>query len=153
MSSSKRASLSSNSPLDQLFRPAQEREAAARDEAVEEGAPPEQPAVETAPPAVEETPAPASQGAARPSAAAPQPAPSAAIDNVEEERELRQTTIMIYADQSDWLDDTCYLARRESGANISKAAILRELVEMAREGGVVAQQLRQRLGLDGEGGR
>jgi hypothetical protein len=39
---------------------------------------------------------------------------------------------MIYEDQSDWLDEACYRAKRESGSIVSKAAIIRALVDLAR---------------------
>lgn len=141
MSSRKRASLSNNSPLDQLFTPSTdevEREAPAR-----------------------ETPAPHESGAragrgggerpyeTRPTGEQPfvRPTSPHAPSTPEAERELRQTTIMIYGDQADWLDEACYLARRESGSNISKAAILRALVDMAREDESVRARLRERLGV------
>lgn len=141
MSSSKRASLSSNSPLDQLFRPAEEREA-------------EPPAPEQAAPAPRQEAAPTPRAPESPAARRAASAPfiveeTAAQQEAEEERELRQTTIMIYADQADWLDEACYLARRESGLIVSKAAILRELVEMARDDSYVRRELRTRLGIDG----
>ena len=140
MSSSKRASLSSNSPLDQLFRPAEEREAAP--DTSEEAAPAEQTPAEP-PSRARETPV------TRRAASTPFIAEETAAPEVEDERELRQTTIMIYADQADWLDEACYLARRESGLIVSKAAILRELVEMARDDSYVRRELRTRLGIDG----
>lgn len=130
MNSRKRASLSSNSPLDQLFTPAHDRE---RDEPEQEQA--------AAPdrPAARREAEPRSRQA--PLVQAPMPIAQ------ETERELRQTTIMIYDDQADWLDEACYLARRESGSNVSKAAILRALVDMAREDEGVREQLRERLGI------
>lgn len=101
MSSKKRASLSSNSPLDQLFGPTAPREDVETRE--QEAAPP---------------------------SAQPQQAPA---PPVQEPPSLRQTTIMIYEDQSNWLDEVCYLAKREGGSNVSKAAIIRALVDLARE--------------------
>jgi hypothetical protein len=137
MSSSKRASLSSNSPLDQLFRPAEEREVA-----VEEAPAQEEPTPEVAP---------APREATKPSTARTTSVPLIEEESSpatrEDERELRQTTIMIYADQADWLDEACYLARRENGSIISKAAILRTLVDMAREDEAIRNVLRERLGI------
>ena len=107
MSAKKRASLSDNSPLDQLFSPRTGRE----DSPPRRGERPEQEVSvqETAPPASK--PAPVAE-----------PAPA-----------LRQTTILLYEEQSDWLDDVCYLAKREGGSIISKAAVIRALVDLARE--------------------
>jgi hypothetical protein len=106
MSAKKRASLSNNSPLDQLFSPRTEREepTAARRERPEVDAAPEPAAARPPEPPVEEA------------------APA-----------LRQTTILLYEDQSNWLDDVCYLAKRESGSIISKAAVIRALIDLARE--------------------
>lgn len=125
MSSKKRASLSNNSPLDQLFSPG--------------------------PPGDERRETPAPEPETRP-APAPEPAPPA-----EEAPALRQTTIMIYEDQSDWLDEACYRARRDSGSIVSKAAIIRALVDLAREYDVrfadtqsddeIRERLKQSLGL------
>ena len=130
MSSNKRASLSSNSPLDQLFSPSREREEPVREN----------------PPAAPET-----RMRQEREAQAPPRGSLVEEDTVpapeEMERELRQTTIMIYGDQADWLDEACYLARRESGSNLSKAAILRALVDMAREDEGIRMQLRERLGI------
>ena len=124
MSSKKRASLSNNSPLDQLFSPSAPREERR----------PQPPAPEPRPEPAPEPPAP-----------------------VEEAPALRQTTIMIYEDQSDWLDEACYRARRESGSIVSKAAIIRALVDLAREYDVrfadtqdddeIRARLKQSLGL------
>lgn len=149
MSSRKRASLSNNSPLDQLFNPT--TEASPTEEEGQETAPPEEARQRRDPdrdaPPRRDRAAPADpprtgreQPFVRPTTAAPQAEPEA-------ERELRQTTIMIYGDQADWLDEACYLARRQTGNNISKAAILRALVDMAREDDIVRQRLRQRLGV------
>lgn len=138
MSSSKRASLSNNSPLDQLFRPTQERESEPEEETPAPAAP------EATQQAPAQQPAKAREGAATSS---PFIEESAATQTEEVERELRQTTIMIYADQADWLDEASYLARRESGSIVSKAAILRTLVEMAREDDYVRRELRERLGI------
>ena len=106
MSSKKRASLSGNSPLDQLFGPSRQQE----EEAEQPEAPPAAPAT-------------------APEVAAPEVAPEPPAP----EPSLRQTTIMIYDDQSTWLDDVCYFAKRDSGSNVSKAAIIRALVDLARE--------------------
>ena len=130
MNSNKRASLSSNSPLDQLFTPTREREAPAREEREEEVAP------RAAPPTAPRNPAPRAPLVEE-----------TAPDPQRTERELHQTTIMIYDDQADWLDEACYLARRESGSNVSKAAILRALVDMAREDEEIRARLRERLGI------
>lgn len=138
MSSSKRASLSSNSPLDQLFRPTQERETAPEEES------PASPAPDTNENAPEEQPATQREGGA---ISSPFIEEGTTPQAEEVERELRQTTIMIYADQADWLDEASYLARRESGSIVSKAAILRTLVEMAREDDYVRRELRERLGI------
>lgn len=106
MSAKKRASLSNNSPLDQLFSPRAERE--------------------ESPPARRERP---EADVARQPEAARVPEPP-----VEETAPaLRQTTILLYEDQSNWLDDVCYLAKRESGSIISKAAVIRALLDLARE--------------------
>lgn len=129
MSSRKRASLSSNSPLDQLFAPAPEREEAREEPEVEREEKREA--------------AGRRERELRPASLVPEPEPV----QEEAERELRQTTIMIYDDQADWLDEASYLARRESGSNVSKAAILRALVDMAREEADVRERLRERLGI------
>lgn len=145
MSSRKRASLSNNSPLDQLFTPSavtpptEDEEAPAATQETRQRA-------EGAAGSARETMATGRERDARPQpfvrASSPltEPAPEA-------ERELRQTTIMIYDDQADWLDEACYLARRQSGNNLSKAAILRALVDMAREDELVRRRLRERLGI------
>lgn len=138
MSSSKRASLSNNSPLDQLFRPTQERETAPEEET------PAPPAARTDQDASTHQPATQREAGATSS---PFIEEGSAPQAEEVERELRQTTIMIYADQADWLDEASYLARRESGSVVSKAAILRTLVEMAREDEYVRRELRERLGI------
>lgn len=106
MSAKKRASLSNNSPLDQLFSPRTGRE---------EGSPArrERPDPDVVPSTA---------------AYAPEPEPAAVAAPA-----LRQTTILLYEEQSNWLDDVCYLAKRESGSNISKAAVIRALVDLARE--------------------
>ena len=54
---------------------------------------------------------------------------------------------MIYPEQSDWLDEACYRARRDGGSIISKAAIIRALVDMAREEEDVRARLTERLGI------
>lgn len=136
MSSRKRASLSSNSPLDQLFAPAEERQEREHEEEREQ-------ALERERRAQRAAPAPRERSTRRETSLVQEPAPV----EEEAERELRQTTIMIYDDQADWLDEACYLARRESGSNVSKAAILRALVDMAREDAAVREQLRERLGI------
>lgn len=136
MSSRKRASLSNNSPLDQLFAPAQEREEREEERELE--------------PEVEQKREDEREAASSPRerrAQAGSLVQEAAPSEEEEERELRQTTIMIYDDQADWLDEASYLARRESGSNVSKAAILRALVDMAREEADVRERLRERLGI------
>ena len=136
MSSNKRASLSSNSPLDQLFTPSSEREDSAREERTHEERtrerrPAQTPLQATGPGA----PAPHVQALEEETAAMPEP----------QGRELRQTTIMIYGDQSDWLDEACYRARRDGGNIISKAAIIRALVDMAREDDAILVRLGERL--------
>lgn len=136
MSSRKRASLSNNSPLDQLFAPAQEREEREEERELE-------PEVERK--REDELEAASSQRERR--AQTGSLVQEAAPSEEEAERELRQTTIMIYDDQADWLDEASYLARRESGSNVSKAAILRALVDMAREEADVRERLRERLGI------
>lgn len=140
MSSRKRASLSSNSPLDQLFAPAEERREQEKKQEQEQVQVRE---VEREARAQRPAPAPQERSARSGASLVQEPQPIAE----EPERELRQTTIMIYDDQADWLDEACYLARRESGSNISKAAILRALVDMAREDAAVREQLRDRLGI------
>ena len=119
MSSNRRASLSRNSPLDQLFAPSRERDEheleVARER--EEGAREEH------------------------------EAQARALETKPQSPELRQTTIMIYPEQSDWLDEACYRARRDGGSIISKAAIIRALVDMAREEEDVRARLRERLGI------
>lgn len=136
MSSRKRASLSSNSPLDQLFAPAQEREEREEERELEpEGERKREDEREAAPSRRERR--------AQAGSLVQEPTPA----EEEAERELRQTTIMIYDDQADWLDEASYLARRESGSNVSKAAILRALVDMAREEADVRERLRERLGI------
>ena len=142
----RRASLSGNSPLDELFGPApgrQEEEKAQRDQSSRE---PSDSRRERGRPTV---------GAAAPEADAVPIASPPAGGSVEKEPApapvLRQTTIMIYEDQSDWLDEACYLARREGGSIVSKAAIIRALLDLAREyevafaGAQSDDELRQRL--------
>lgn len=107
MSAKKRASLSDNSPLDQLFSPRTERE--------------------TSPPVRRDRGA-EDAGAAEVTAPTPEPAPVR-----EAAPSLRQTTILLYEEQSDWLDEVCYLAKREGGSVISKAAVIRALLDLARE--------------------
>lgn len=149
MSSRKRASLSNNSPLDQLFGPTTETSPAEREEpdtaAPEEGRERRDP--ERDAPPRQERPAPGDPPRAAREQPFVRPTPVVAQGEPEAERELRQTTIMIYGDQADWLDEACYLARRQTGNNISKAAILRALVDMAREDDLVRQRLRERLGV------
>lgn len=149
MSSRKRASLSHNSPLDRLFSPTTETSPAEGEGP--EAAPPEEARERRDPerdaPPRQERPAPADPPPTAGEQPFVRPAPAAAQVEPQAERELRQTTIMIYGDQADWLDEACYLARRQTGNNISKAAILRALVDMAREDDLVRQRLRERLGV------
>jgi hypothetical protein len=50
--------------------------------------------------------------------------------------DLRQTTIMAYDEQLDWLDEKCIEARKRKGKHrgpaIRKAAIIRALIDLAR---------------------
>ncbi|MDX1664869.1 MAG: hypothetical protein R3272_13840 [Candidatus Promineifilaceae bacterium] len=139
----RRASLSGNSPLDELFGPAPAR----RDEEEEAATSEER---------TRKRPDPAERTGAAPTAerdAVPVTAPPAGGEEVEPSPPpvLRQTTIMIYEDQSDWLDEACYLARRDGGSIVSKAAIIRALLDLAREyevafaGAQSDDELRQRL--------
>ena len=105
MSAKKRASLSDNSPLDQLFSPRTGRE--------------------ESPPAQRDRP---DMDVVSPAPVSREPEPA-----VEAAPVLRQTTILLYEEQSTWLDDICYLAKREGGSNISKAAVIRALIDLARE--------------------
>ena len=50
--------------------------------------------------------------------------------------DLIQTTIMVYQDQLDWMDETCFHARKKGGKSVSKAALLRALVDLAKTKGV-----------------
>jgi hypothetical protein len=51
-------------------------------------------------------------------------------------QDLRQTTIMAYDEQLDWLDEKCIEARKRKGKRkgpaIRKAAIIRALIDLAR---------------------
>lgn len=47
--------------------------------------------------------------------------------------ELVQTTLMVYRDQLEWLDTTCFNARLQGGKPVSKAAFIRALVDLARD--------------------
>jgi hypothetical protein len=51
-------------------------------------------------------------------------------------QDLRQTTIMAYDEQLDWLDEKCIEARKRKGKHrgpaIRKAAIIRALIDLAR---------------------
>jgi hypothetical protein len=149
MSSRKRASLSNNSPLDQLFGPTTETSPA--EEETQETATTEETHERRDPdrdaPSRRDWSAPVDPPRTAKEQPFVRPTPAAAQGEPQAERELRQTTIMIYGDQADWLDEACYLARRQTGNNISKAAILRALVDMAREDDIVRQRLRERLGV------
>lgn len=50
--------------------------------------------------------------------------------------DLIQTTLMVYQDQLDWMDETCFNARKKGGKSVSKAALLRALVDLAKVQGV-----------------
>lgn len=50
--------------------------------------------------------------------------------------DLIQTTLMVYQDQLDWMDETCFNARKKGGKSVSKAALLRALIDLAKTRGV-----------------
>jgi len=48
------------------------------------------------------------------------------------EEPLRQTTIMVYDEQLDWLEQKCTEARSKGGKPIRKAVVIRTLIDLAR---------------------
>ena len=50
--------------------------------------------------------------------------------------ELRQTTIMVYDEQLDWLEQKCTEARRGGGKALRKAVVIRALIDLARSSAV-----------------
>ena len=48
------------------------------------------------------------------------------------EEALRQTTIMVYDDQLDWLEQKCTEARSKGGKALRKAVVIRALIDLAR---------------------
>lgn len=57
-------------------------------------------------------------------------------DATVEEEQLRQTTIMIYDEQLDWLEQKCTEARSKGGKPIRKAVVIRTLIDLARSSDV-----------------
>ncbi len=55
---------------------------------------------------------------------------------VQNRGDLIQTTLMVYQDQLSWMDETCFNARKKGGKSVSKAALLRALVDLAKAQGV-----------------
>jgi hypothetical protein len=55
---------------------------------------------------------------------------------VAEAPELRQTTIMVYDEQLDWLEQKCTEARSNKGKSIRKAVVIRALIDLARSSAV-----------------
>lgn len=45
----------------------------------------------------------------------------------------KQTTFLIYKDQLDWLEQICFNASRKGGKKMSKAYVLRALIDVAKE--------------------
>ena len=52
------------------------------------------------------------------------------------EEVLRQTTIMVYDEQLDWLEQKCTEARSRGGKSIRKAVLIRALIDLARSSAV-----------------
>lgn len=52
------------------------------------------------------------------------------------EEALRQTTIMVYDEQLDWLEQKCTEARSKGGKPIRKAVVIRALIDLARSSAV-----------------
>ena len=48
----------------------------------------------------------------------------------------KQTTFLIYKDQLEWLETVCFNASKKGGKKMSKAYILRSLIDAAKEKGL-----------------
>lgn len=54
----------------------------------------------------------------------------------------RQTTLLLYKDQTDWLEEVCFLASRKGGKKMSKAYVIRALIDAAMEKGLNLEGVR-----------
>ena len=45
----------------------------------------------------------------------------------------KQTTILLYKDQMDWLDTICFNASKKGGKKMSKTYVIRALIDFAHE--------------------
>ena len=62
---------------------------------------------------------------------------------------LRQTTIMVYDAQLNWLDQKCTEARNKGGKPIRKAAVIRALIDLAKSSEVDLTGLKSEMDLLG----
>lgn len=57
--------------------------------------------------------------------------------------ELKQTTILIYQDQGAWMDEVCFRSKQGSGVAFTKAALIRELIDFAKQYGLSLSDLEE----------
>lgn len=57
--------------------------------------------------------------------------------------ELKQTTILIYKDQGAWMDEVCFRSKQGGGVAITKAALIRELIDFAKQHGLSLSELEE----------
>ncbi len=83
---------------------------------------------------------------------APTPADESGKNGANEagdEDALRQTTIMVYDTQLNWLDQKCMEARNKGGKPIRKAAVIRALIDLAKSSEVDLTGLKSEVDLVG----